>query len=529
MLRIKSLFLSIKVEFVLCVVFVLYRLPLLGFDIVNTDAPRWKERIFHFSSALSNGNFAGTNVIYHPGVTLMWIGTIGLKFFNLLFLFFYKRPVDLGYSFDYLSLHFVQKLFLVLFLAFLLFICLILLKRMFNTVYTILFFCIFTFEPMVLAYTRVLHTDALITFLLFTTFLLVFYYVKNRNKIWFVLSIITSGLAFLTKSNSLFLLPFVGLLFFVHFFDTKNVKNMVLAISKKYFAWILGSIFIFFLLWPAMWVTPVSTLKDYYNGISEVGVTDGHPQKWLGNEVIDPGVTFYPGILFIRYTPWFYILTFSGILLFLYSIYKYRKIDKFYLTSLFFVFFYIVFMTLPSKKLGRYILPIIPFLSLFATYFLYNVWEFVKKGYKLTTKAPVYIVSLLFICLSIFSTYKFFPEYLFYYNPLVGGFNGGRNIENPKWPLGGYVLSKYINIIPNIENINVFIRKPFTYEHFLNTHTYDVSAVDNYSKSGDLFILESVDDFFFLSYRRFKLIDVIKIDTVDYFWVYEITSDKDIK
>ena len=84
--NIKKHFLDAKYELLVFVFFVLSRFPCLGHDIFNTDVWKWKSRIFDFGSGVFTMNFEQTLQRYHPGVTLMWLGTIAVKINS----FYYK-------------------------------------------------------------------------------------------------------------------------------------------------------------------------------------------------------------------------------------------------------------------------------------------------------------------------------------------------------------------------------------------------------------------------------------------------------
>jgi len=63
MKNLKKLIVKIRLEIFLFIVYIIFRLPALGSDIINTDATNWKNRIYRFSSALFSGNFKETAII----------------------------------------------------------------------------------------------------------------------------------------------------------------------------------------------------------------------------------------------------------------------------------------------------------------------------------------------------------------------------------------------------------------------------------------------------------------------------------
>src|SRR3990172_9953599 len=145
--RIKSL----KYEIMVFIVFVASHLPSLGYDTFNTDVWKWKARIFDFGSGVFNLNFVQTIQKYHPGVTLMWIGTVVVKFFNLYYDVIYKTPPpdnDISVIFQ---LHFLQKLFIVLVIGFSLSLIFYGIRKIFNLKYSVILLSFLVIEPFYVA------------------------------------------------------------------------------------------------------------------------------------------------------------------------------------------------------------------------------------------------------------------------------------------------------------------------------------------------------------------------------------------
>ena len=191
------------------VVFVLVRLPLLGMDIVNSDAYWWKTRSYNFGNALSSLDFALTAQTYHPGVTLMWINYFGIKIFTLLDQFIFKGRLNEQDLF--LINHIIQKSFLVFVFGVLFALTFSKIKLMFGKIVARYFFVLLTFTPYFLGLTRVLHTDALVTFFLFLSFLYLYSYFDELKKVQLIIAGGFTALALLTKSNSLLFIPFAPL------------------------------------------------------------------------------------------------------------------------------------------------------------------------------------------------------------------------------------------------------------------------------------------------------------------------------
>ena len=63
------------------VLYVAASLPGLKIDVINPDSINWQPRSYNFALALTQGNFAGTYQVYHPGITMMWL--VGPVVYNI--------------------------------------------------------------------------------------------------------------------------------------------------------------------------------------------------------------------------------------------------------------------------------------------------------------------------------------------------------------------------------------------------------------------------------------------------------------
>jgi hypothetical protein len=183
-------------------------------------------------------------------------------------------------------------------------------------------------------------------------------------------------------------------------------------------------------------VAPIDTLTYVIKGVA-VG-TDDHSQIYFGNLVNDPGPLYYLLVLLIK-TP---IYIFPTVLLALYmqlnTTYRKYTFETFILlTSL----LYLIEITIPSKKLDRYILPLTVLLSIFVVGFLYDKF----KGRVLY----LFVFNLLYVLYLNF-------DYFSYYNPLIGGLSKNAYSIEPKWAFGQKELTIFFRneIVKN--NLELF-------------------------------------------------------------------------
>ncbi len=196
----------------------------------------------------------------------------------------------------------------------------------------------------------------------------------------------------------------------------------------------------FFTLWPAMWVIPLEALRTLYLGVTDIGVEGDHFQWYFGNYVEDPGPSFYFVVFGLRSSVYLFIGFFAA--LFIRKKVS-EKIRNFMDFLLIFVFFYFIQLTIPTKKLDRYILPGFSAMSLISTMFF--VWVLDKIKFK---KVWQKVLSLIvFLIPAFFYNAYVHPDYLSYFNPMFGGLKTGVKVLEPKWLIGTDEIIEYFSKI----------------------------------------------------------------------------------
>lgn len=416
---------------ILALIFVLVRLPDLGYSNFNTDSFKWKARIYDFGSGIFNLEFEKTVQKYHPGITLLWVGTVSVKIFNFVNESILSPKLIENTPEFVFSLNFYQIFTLVIFSSLLIFTLYLLLSKIMTDVKAFVIILIVITEPFLLGLTTTLHLDGLLNLFILNS--VVSFYIfsldlKSKiNQRYLYFSAIMFGLAMLTKTTALLILP--GMFFFILLKLRENLKKEVFQFLRVLSIFVLVSFGTYFISWPAMWIDPVNTLIYVYKGVT-VG-TDDHTQIFLGQQLADPG-------------PWYYVVVFlykSSIFLFpalifvvfmLYKAYKSSYINikslgfELYLILLTLVYF--IEISIPSKKLDRYILTSMVFLSIAVSSI---IWEKYKK----------IVVSFIFINLLTMVYLK--NDYFSYYNPIFGGISSGIFSFEPKWAFGQKEIQSY--------------------------------------------------------------------------------------
>jgi len=203
-----------------CVLFLVTRIPFLGFDTINPDAVNWHFRSEQFVVGLKSGDLLKTYQHYHPGVTLMWI--IGLPIEIV-------RQVNPEYrvydEHNFIFLHQVAKYALVLAQFVLTMITFLALKDVLGWKRSLLTVGLLSFEPFFLGNSRLLHLDVLLTQCVFLALVFAHKYTSTRSTSSIIISGLFSGLAFLTKSVGGLTLALIAIYLLVHTLTKQTINT----------------------------------------------------------------------------------------------------------------------------------------------------------------------------------------------------------------------------------------------------------------------------------------------------------------
>jgi hypothetical protein len=282
-------------------------------------------------------------------------------------------------------------------------------RRLFGRPLALLGALLIALDPFHIALSRVIHHDALsagfMTLSVLTAFI---YWGERARKPWLLASGALAGLAFLSKSPALFLMPFIAVtgLWFTGLDIRRRLQEtnappllplagrLLLGTLGDGLLWFALSLAVVFIVWPAMWVAPLEALETVFF-IGSKYATGGHAKGnfFLGQISQDPGLLFYPVTWFYRASP----VVVAGLLMALiaWPLRYARRPNKaasvpagtgsetpdrrqpsptsagrgllFYApVILIFIAGYYLLMTLGEKKQDRYFLPVFPWLNLLA-------------------------------------------------------------------------------------------------------------------------------------------------------------------
>lgn len=531
-----------KIEILIFLVFVLIRLPDLGHDVFNTDVWKWKSRTYDFGTGVFTLDFEKTLQKYHPGVSLMWLGVGGVKVNS----FYHKvilgaPPADNLVS-NIFKLHAIQKTIIVLALGVLVSVLYHQLNQLFGKTYSMFATALIVFEPFNVALTRVMHLEGLMSIFMLLSFVFIFRYFVDYRSTYLHFSAVFAALAFLTKTSSLFLIPFVAMIVYIeHIKGSFPLKEALKLATVKYIKWLGVATLIFIVLWPVMYVNPALAFETLKRGIFTIGIERAHAQLFLNRWVEDPGYLFYLIALLFRASLPVLIGVFGFFTLSNKPLSTAKR--KWFLLYCFaFIVFYTIELTIPSKKLDRYVLPTLLVMVFVASFYYEYVFDNIVKKVKLGKWALIGSI----IAYYVFTLTQLHPNYFSYYSPLFGGLRTGIYAIEPKWMLGqeeivehfstsdiysdfqkfedGESLDEYLNT-PEIENMLTigFPEKyytqiwPFIAEIGGRASIEDITAM---AEKTNFFVYPVYDDINIEDRLDLELVSTIKLRGVDLYHVY---------
>ncbi len=389
----KGHLISSRIFIFFLLLFLLVRLPGLGYDISNSDAARWHRRSENFLTALKQKDFKSTYQHYQPGVTLMWLNSFVKQSAFWFQLQYTDNPKTLENADYYPIIHMISKATLVIVLGALFFSQLNLIAKLFshNTAYFYGTFIIF--EPYLVGSDRWFHLTSLESMFGFTSFLFFLLWHKTYRRGFIIFSSVLFVLAVYSKISALLILPVIA---FVHMYYAQKEQKLYL---REFLLFVGTAQFFFILLFPAIWIAPVEVVKNLFFAIGSAVEGDS-----LGNYVTGYYGLFYTLVLLFKFSPVLLIFMIFGSLK-----HKRENINKNTKFVVLYFFTFLIALSAADKKIDRYAITLFPPLILLTSESLSKIPNF--------NKLIVFVFSALFF---VFVTYVYFPVYSAYYSPLFG-------------------------------------------------------------------------------------------------------------
>ncbi len=460
---------------------------------VTADEAKWVYRSAQFLLAFLRGDFAGTAVNLTPAVTTTWLGSAGLSVYYLL----HRAELGLPFS-DWLStlpnfrvdlpVLAATRWVMVIFSSLAITAIYLLARRLWGHRIAFIGAALIALSPHTLALTRIIGHDApaalFVTLSLLSLFVVsgqpfdrlrtgrsAFSFqlsavslagqrsaVSGRRSVWLLLSGAAAGLAFLSKSPTFFLAPFAMLYLGV---ENYAVKRSWLNCFKQLAMWGGAAYLIFFIFWPAMWVSPVGQLYSVLENafFSATDLDEAATVNMLppDEQIPDLGALYYPVNGAFKLSPLVTLGLLLGVISSKFKIQSSKLKTKNQesetrnqkpLWLLAFVILFTVFMSLGNKQSSRYILPVFPALAFLAAFGWRN---FIAPF----ANSPIRYLPFAIVLFGLLTLLPYAPYYFTYYNPLLGGPLTAPRVVKIGWGEGMDQAGAWLNQQPDAAALTV--------------------------------------------------------------------------
>lgn len=515
----------------------LLRLPSLD-RFVTADEHAWLARAGNFYYALAHGDWAGTFQRHHPGVTVTWAGMIGYWLTypgyaadapgQFGWLTEEIEPFLRGQGHDPVTVLAAGRGVSVVLITLALVGCWLLAYRRLGGLAAGLGLALIVSAPFHVAHSRLLHLDGLVSSFMLLAVLAWVDHLQTTSRKTLAVAALAAGLAWLTRSPALFLLPLFGLLTLIAWASQRDAWRSLLT---SMLIGGLGAGALFVLLWPAMWVDPLGSLRAVLTAAGDYAA-EGHLKPTFFNGAIyagDPGFWFYPLTYLWRITP----ITAIGLILagvgLLTRIAPWDTPQRRAVLGslLLYAVGFMLFMNLGAKKFDRYALPAYLPLDLIAGAGWAMALEVARRrgAAKGTAQRLPLAAGAVMVAQALFAL-PHFPYYLTYYNPMLGGSSRAPQVMMIGWGEGADEAGRYLDAKPDAANLTVasgYTNGPLSYFFRGRTlpltfwHVADYAAVFVQDRQRQLPSRKSAAYF-----QQLTPETVITLDGLDYAHLYDL-------
>lgn len=512
------------------------RLVPLDTPLTTDETALWMRRSRNFLAGVLSGEFLRTSQTLHPGVTTMWIGSLG----------WWLRNTTLGgIEEHYLVTRSLVTFFFPIVNALIVLAGYGLLRRLLDARVALLAALLWAAEPFLIAHAQIMHTDSLMTGFMALSLLalLIAFRLDERGLAsdapplnttrtgWLVASGVLAGLASLTKITAFMLIPIAGLIALLIFWrPRRGLRNLPVL---PLLLWGGMIVLIWFILYPALWVDVGRVIEKTIEGVRHGSRPHEMNTYFLGAARDDPGFLFYWFVLGLRITPW----VFAGVLLGLIAAAHAWQTRAAQMIGVCFLYalMLMLMLSLQAKKLDRYILIVFPALVIAAAYGWHWLAALAVKRMPLLqnrrAQAGAWVVV---IALLTGNVAAYAPYTLSYYNPLLGGGAVASQTINTGWGEGLDVASRYLNDIIEDCRDDVMMTWRHVGEHHIRCNEVKALGFNAENIEGVRYMVFYIDalqsgrvETFYDPVRDLEPIHVVRLHGVEYAYIYDV-SDIDL-
>jgi hypothetical protein len=415
---------------------------------VTLDEDNWLKRTAGFTYALWSGELRRTYQNGHPGVTTMWVGMLGLGQDQALQFSTRIRGQGLigkvpGFEEAIVDARAAMAVAISVLTA----IIGLLAGRLWGVGVGATAGLLLALDPFSVALGQILHVDGLLaSFMAISALCLIWYWWEHGADWVLVVAGAAAGLAMLSKTPGLFMLPF-GVAVAALALPARRVQLRRAVTGVLAFGMLTAVTYVAF--WPALWLAPAEMIGRVVDFLRETG---GQPHEggsfFWQHRVADPGLLFYPVALAYRLG----LGVCLGLVLFVAS---FRSLNHKTLVGLVLLFIagFGLMMTLGPKKFDRYVLPLVPMLAILSALGAWKAGGWFGRRAGLSSMAGSTVAAGLAILLQASNLLGSYPYYLAYYNPILGGTTGAAERVMVGYGEGLDQVADWLNARPNATSL----------------------------------------------------------------------------
>ncbi len=425
---------------------------------ITPDELGWVYRSILFREALLHGNWAETLTAGHPGVITTWLGGLSISLQRLLqpgsaaAYDFATRLAwlapDNAAAFEQLAVFLTGgRIAVAVVTSIGLVVMLPLISRVYSRPAAVLACLLMALDPFMIGLSGLFHVDALMT--TFATLSLVGLALLLKRgptaSLWLPAgSGAMAGLAVLTKSPALLLLPVAGLthlLMLLWAQDSeerwlRHAKARLWPVTKSGLVFLATFAVTLLCLLPALWASPTSVLNLTSANAGRHLEEALRPTYFLGEIALEHGWSFYPLNLALRLSPVVFAGLLLALVLFIFNLARNRRWPAPWSWLLVtWVVLFIIGISLAAKKFDRYALPVVPVLILFAALGWQGLRLLLYRGRAYSQRA-FNAGAILLVVLQALYLISYMPYPLSAYSWLLGGPAVAEQLVSVGWGEG---------------------------------------------------------------------------------------------